>query len=146
VREGQQHAELVPHQSQEFIALVDLAAASLRASGSLTMRVLGASMVPAIQPGETITVRRAEMAQARLGDVVLCKRDGRFFVHRIVSHRGHAIVTRGDAVRAWDPPAGPDEFLGIVTCAPRTWRGRAMATLFRRSPLAARVYIRLAGA
>lgn len=126
--------------------MIELAAASLRASGSLTMRVWGSSMLPTIRPGDVITVRRAEIAQASAGDVVLCKRSGRFFVHRVVAHHGHSIVTRGDAVRASDPPVGPREFLGIVTCAPRSRRERIAAMLFRRLPLAARVYLRLASA
>ena len=110
------------------------------------MRVWGSSMLPTIHPVEVITVLRAQVAQASTGDVVLCKRNGRFFVHRVVAHRGDSIITRGDAVRANDPPAGPEEFLGIVTCSPRNRRGRVAAMLFRRWPLAARVYLRLAGA
>jgi hypothetical protein len=103
-------------------------------------------MLPAIHPGDMVTVRRAEMAEAFVGDVVLCKREGRFFAHRMVARREHAIVTRGDAVRAHDLPVAAHEFLGIVTCAPRTWRGRVAASLFRHSLLAARVYMRLARA
>ena len=126
--------------------MIELAAASLRASGSLTMRVWGSSMLPAIRPGDLITVRRAQISQASNGDVVLCKRNGLFFVHRVVAHHGDSTVTRWDAVRANDPPAGPDEFLGIVTLPPRSRPARAAAMLFRRWPLAARAYLRLASA
>jgi signal peptidase len=124
--------------------VIELAAASLRASGSLTMRVWGSSMLPAIQPGDIVAVRRAEMAEACIGDVILCKRNGRFFAHRMVARHGDAVVTRGDAVRAEDPPVQAHEVLGIVTCAPRTRRDRIAATLFRHSRIAARLYMRLA--
>lgn len=135
--------------------MIELAAASLRTSGSLRMRVAGSSMLPAIRPGDIVTVRRASPAEASRGDVVLFVRDGRFFTHRVIERRGSSMVTRGDAVAVEDPPVHPNEFLGIVISTQRGHRpasvprqtslGRAAATIFRRSSWAGRVFTRLNG-
>ena len=114
--------------------MVELAAASLRASGRLRMRVLGSSMLPAIRPGDIVTVRSGEPAEASPGDVVLFMRENRFFVHRVVRSEMSGLVTRGDAVPAEDPPVQPYEFLGFVVA---TQRGP------RLLPLAGRLLSRL---
>lgn len=133
--------------------MIELAADSLRASGRLRMRVAGSSMLPAIRPGDLVTVRRGAPAEARAGDVILFHRDGRFFTHRVVSRQGESLVTRGDAVAALDPPVQPGEFLGIVVstqrgrgpaldCARTTWLQRLAAGVFRRSAAAGRLFTR----
>lgn len=134
--------------------MVELAAASLRASGGLRLRVLGSSMLPAIRPGDLIRVRRCHAQEAAAGEVVLFLRDGRLFAHRVVGRAGRALVTRGDAVEACDPPVLPHELLGKVVSTQRGGRSfaaggrrtplqRAAAAVFRRSPLAGRLFTRV---
>ena len=117
------------------------------------MRVIGSSMLPAIRPGDIVTVRSGLPARAAIGEVVLFLRESRFFVHRVVGRRGSALVTRGDALATPDPPVEPGEFLGFVVATERGRRppagprqsalDRAAASLFRRSPFAGRLFTRL---
>lgn len=133
--------------------MIELAADSLRASGRLRMRVAGSSMLPAIRPGDLVSVRRCGPAQASIGDVVLFQRDGRLFAHRVVRLEAESLVTRGDAVATDDPPVRATEFLGIVEstqrgrgpaldCARHAWPQRLAAGVFRRSALAGRLFTR----
>jgi hypothetical protein len=111
--------------SRQAIKL-ELATEVLRASGELRFVASGASMIPAIFPGDALIVRNQPIERARCGDVALWSREGRFYAHRVVrtakAGERAAIVTRGDALNQDDPPVGSDEFLGHVCGVVR--RGR----------------------
>lgn len=100
-----------------------LAAEVVRTFGELRLRVLGTSMAPSILPGDLVFIERAELDEISQGEVVLFSRDGRLFVHRVVSAtRGSDetfLVTRGDRLRHDDPPVSPSEFLGRVVSIER---------------------------
>jgi signal peptidase len=106
-----------PAPSRQAIKL-ELATEVLRASGELRFVASGASMVPAIFPGDILIVRNQPIERTRSGDVALWSREGRFYAHRVVrtakAGERAAIVTRGDALNQDDPPVGSDEFLGHV--------------------------------
>lgn len=93
----------------------------LRDFGSVTFRVQGTSMVPALAPGDLVTVCRCHISQVQFGDVILFRRDGRLFLHRVVERRpcGQGVIlrTRGDRLRGPDPSIGCAEFLGRMTAA-----------------------------
>ena len=91
-------------------------------------------MLPAIRPGDIVTIRSGLPTEASTGDVVLFMREGRFFVHRVVGRGVAGLVTKGDAIPAEDPPVQPHEFLGFVIS---TLRGP------RLLPWASRLYARL---
>lgn len=101
--------------------------------GEARLRVLGASMLPAIWPGDTLTVRRCPMAHASNGDVVLATRDGRLFAHRVIASGDSRLLTRGDALDDIDPPVSAENFLGVVVgvarpgVLPRPQRRRGLA-------------------
>ncbi len=95
-----------------------LAAEVLRSNGKLKLRATGASMLPTLWPGDLLTIRYSNFDQVEPGDVVLFLRDGRFFVHRILSKTSFEeefLVTRGDCMPQADPPVRPGELLGKVT-------------------------------
>lgn len=80
-------------------------------------------MLPTLWPGDVLTIRTQSFEQVRDGDVVLFERDGRFFIHRILSkcptgERPHC-VTRGDAMLAVDAPVLSEELLGKVVSLKR---------------------------
>lgn len=115
------------------------------------MRVSGSSMLPAIRPGDVITVRRCGHEGASPGEVVLFCREGRFFAHRVVARAGEALITRGDAIAVPDAPVLPDELLGKVVATERGGRPlgarptgleRLAAGVFRRCALAGRLFAR----
>jgi signal peptidase I len=106
---------------------LELAVQVARTFGSLRLRVMGTSMMPAIQPGDLLSIRRVDLNDASPGEIVLFARGGRLFAHRIVD-RGHSsrdpyLVTRGDRLLENDPPVFQSELLGRVTAIERG-RGR----------------------
>ncbi len=76
-------------------------------------------MLPTLWPGDLLTVQVQPPEQAEPGEIVLCMRWGRFFIHRIVSTNPTEdeafLITRGDCMPKDDPPVGRDELLGKVT-------------------------------
>jgi len=92
----------------------DLASEVLQRFGQLRLRVTGASMLPAVWPGDVVTIHRSRFSEVSRGDLVLFFRDRRFFVHRVLEVSGHSLLTRGDSVLGPDPPVSPDELLGRV--------------------------------
>ena len=128
----------------------------LNSTGQSKLAVTGASMLPAIWPGDVLEVHRQAASEISLGDVVLFARHGGFAAHRVVEKvtgpERTLLITRGDALRAADPPVSPEELLGRVTAILRGGRrldphltrwARAAAWFLARSEFCARVARRL---
>ena len=109
-------------------------------------------MLPAIYPGDCLTVRTFGAETPRRGEIVLYQRGGEFYVHRIVgiSDEGAALIyeLRGDALTDYDPSVAASELLGRVTSLerrgvslePNTADGiqyRAMCVMIRHSKFSA---------
>ena len=133
----------------------ELASEVLCSSGRLRLHVTGWSMLPAIMPGDTLEIERIHPDAVSEGDIVLFSRDRRFFVHRVVAKgrpKDAAIVTRGDAMPASDPPVPLSDLLGKVSFILRNGKcikpnrnlrrsEQAVAALVQRSEFAARVIV-----
>jgi signal peptidase I len=139
-------------------AKCDLAGQVLRSFGALRLRVTGSSMLPSLWSGDLLLIERHDFARISTGDIVLYIRQGRLFVHRVVSAADESgreqLVTQGDALRAPDPPVTSAELLGKVSLvfrggkwiAPRPRRSLGallMAALVSRSARAAGLLSRL---
>ena len=76
-------------------------------------------MLPAVWPGDLLTVHSRQPEDAQRGEIVLYMRRGRFFIHRIVStnltDQDAFLITRGDSMPKNDLPVRRSEFLGKVT-------------------------------
>jgi hypothetical protein len=120
----------------------------LKSFGQAKLAVTGTSMLSSIWPGDILEVRRQNAAEIFPGEVVLFERDGRLFAHRVVEkvggHERTLLITRGDGLRAPEPPVSPEELLGRVTAIvrgarriePRVSRwGRAASWVLSRSDL-----------
>ncbi len=105
-------------QSRDSLKL-ELAAEILREFSEVRFIAQGTSMLPAIYPGDCLTVRSFGTKAPRCGDIVLCRRANEFRVHRIASvlEKGSAksYVLCGDALTEADPPVSAGELLGRVT-------------------------------
>jgi len=108
-----------------------LAEEVVRTFGEVRLRVFGISMVPAILPGDVVSVRRASAEEVSVGEAVLYSRGGRLFVHRVVDRTNAAtgdrseeprLITRGDRMRREDSPVAPSELLGRVVSVERDRR------------------------
>jgi signal peptidase I len=99
-----------------------LAEEVVRTFGEVRLRVFGTSMVPAILPGDLVSVQRTAIGEISSGEIVLYSREGRMFVHRVVACAGQSLAaqgdpfltTRGDRLLYNDPPVTSTELLGRV--------------------------------
>ena len=131
----------------------ELASEVLCLSGHLRLQVNGWSMLPSVQPGDTLMIERANLSEVSTGDIVLFGRDQRLFAHRVVAKRSRAanavIITRGDAMPHSDLPVIDTQLLGRVSYIVRNGRlirpakslllsERVEAAIVQRSSSAAR--------
>lgn len=74
-------------------------------------------MLPTLWPGDLLTVSSVRPELIQPGDIVLSMRQGRFFVHRVMSRDLNEgfLITRGDCMPENDPPVGRLELLGRIT-------------------------------
>src|SRR5712691_374218 len=97
----------------------ELFAEVLRSYGKGRLRVTGTSMVPAVWPGDMLTIYREDISRVVLGQIVLFTRDRRLFAHRVrekASQEGKPLlVTRGDRLSENDLAVSKSELLGTVT-------------------------------
>jgi signal peptidase I len=141
----------------------ELAGEVVRTFGSVRLRAFGTSMVPAILPGDLISIERAGLDEIVPGEVVLFTRNDRLFIHRVIDRSVSSnpelsgepcVITRGDRLPHTDPPVRPDELLGRVVSIQRGGRPvslslrltrseRWTARLLQTSDLATSFYLRL---
>jgi hypothetical protein len=130
-----------------------LAVEVLRGGGRLRLHVHGESMLPTLWPGDLAEIEACSLNDVGDGEIVLAMRDGRLFLHRLLTHVGEStFVTRGDSMPGADLAFGSDAFLGKLVAASRVgarvglalrpW-SRALGFLFCYCSLARRVALRL---
>lgn len=106
-----------PVHSREETEL-DLAAEVLRRFGEVRLVARGSSMIPSIYPGDLLSIRFEQSADIQCGDVVLCLREGRFWIHRVARkwrEGGRRVfATQGEALPNEDPPVDEKQLLGRV--------------------------------
>ena len=108
----------------------DLVAEVVRATGSATLKVTGLSMLPAIWPGDVLTVSRVSPTLIEPDQVVLYRHNGKFTAHRVVQVAHDHFLTRGDCVPSLDPPVTFSAMVGQVIAVSRNGR----AVKFQPSP------------
>jgi hypothetical protein len=90
-----------------------LAADALRRSGHLRLQVYGESMLPALWPGDVVEIASCLLEDVRPGEIVLARRDGRLFLHRLVAPcTPKGFLLRGDSMPGSDPQFPPEALLG----------------------------------
>jgi len=133
-------------------ACCDLIADVARNQGQVQLKVAGASMVPALWPGDLVTVRSCDSSELQPGTIVVFRQNERLVTHRLMYWAGDCAVTRGDARPRYDQPVKAGEVLGRVDSAlrngrpvnlqPSLWH-RVLASVFRRSEWCASIYLRM---
>ena len=127
-------AEPIPLADETHQQQISLVCDALRLAGRLRLRVQGASMLPALWPGDVLTVD-SNSEPLVCGDIVMVERDGRLFVHRLVARDGSYWITCGDAVPQNDPPVESRNVLGKIVGiqrGKREWSPRANVSLFEQ--------------
>lgn len=97
-----------------------LAVESLRQSGRLRLMVRGESMLPSLWPYDIVQIESASLDRVRQGDIVLAYRDGRFYLHRLLSVCGSGFISRGDSMPVADPAYSADSLVGKLTAIERS--------------------------
>jgi signal peptidase I len=131
---------------------------TLRTFGRIRLQVTGSSMLPAVWPGDILSVCHSGIDQVSPDDIVLSERQGRLCAHRVVNKiagRDAAhLITCGDQLSVDDPPVFAHELLGRVTSIQRNRshidpraglpRGRRfLSIILSRSALATRLMLHL---
>ncbi len=89
----------------------------LLAGRSVTIRVLGQSMLPFFQSGSRITLRPLRSGDLRRGHVVLGETDnGHFVVHRILEVFEDSVTLLGDGNVVGTETMPRERIYGIVDC------------------------------
>jgi len=101
-----------------------LVADALRLSGRLRLQVHGESMLPALWPGDVVEIASCSLEDVRPGQIVLARRDGRLFLHRLVSTRKpQGFLLRGDSMPGSDPQFPAEALLGRLVSKADERRG-----------------------
>ena len=134
-----------------------LLAELVRKYGLVRLPAVGTSMVPAIHPGDLLSVQRVGLEEISRGDIVVYARRGVLIGHRVVRVRATVspepyLITRGDRVQRDDAKVLPCELIGRVTLVQRGHRSsnlrplrsaaeRALCLALRNSDLATYLYL-----
>ena len=109
----------------------------------MELRPTGGSMLPAIFPGDRVTLRAP--GRLKRGDVILT--DGpRPRLHRVVAldRRRGTLSTRGDATTSVDPEVELDAVVGVVSRITPHWPARLRFVAARAAAALRRRGLRLA--
>jgi signal peptidase I len=119
-------------------ACCDLVEEVARSSGKVHLKVTGASMVPALWPGDLLTVRTCDLSELSPDAIIVFRQKQRLIVHRLMHRTGDQIVTRGDARPCLDDPIAAGEIVGCVESVLRNGRPvNPRISLWQRSVAAA---------
>jgi signal peptidase len=133
-------------------ACCDLIADVARSQGKVHLKVAGVSMVPALWPGDLLTVRRCEPEELQAGSIIVFRQNQRLVVHRLMHWEDGRVVARGDAHFCLDRPAPASDVIGRVesierdgrTVTPRlSIQQSVVGFVLRRSQRATRFYMRV---
>jgi hypothetical protein len=78
----------------------------------LRLQVRGESMLPTLWPGDIAEIAFCSLRDVRRGEIVLGFREGRFFLHRLLSPDRESFVTLGDSMPSPDPVFPANALLG----------------------------------
>ena len=101
-------------EAQRRAACCELILAVARTSGEVSLKLSGTSMLPAVWPGDVVTVRRCDLAELQPRQIVLFHREGTLVAHRVLLASQNQLMTQGDSVPACDPPVNASEVVGQV--------------------------------
>ena len=103
-------------------ACCDLIADVVRGHGKVLLKVAGASMVPALWPGDVVTVQRCAPQELISGSIIVFRQNQRLVVHRLMHWQEDCAVTRGDLHPCLDLPTPAGDVIGRVETIERNGR------------------------
>lgn len=109
-------------EAQRHDVCCELVCDAARISGEVRLKVAGASMLPALWPGDVLTVRHCESSELKQKQIALYLRDGTLTAHRVKQVSGDRLILQGDALPRFDPPVKASEIVGQVVGISRSGR------------------------
>ncbi len=100
------------NKNQEYQKLVQQAIIN---NNETTLPIKGMSMYPTIKHGDKITLKRADISQLSIGDVIAVREGQKLQVHRIVWKKRSLFVTKGDHNFHFDSKVKKNQIIGLVT-------------------------------
>jgi ribosomal protein S18 acetylase RimI-like enzyme len=113
--------------------VIELQRDVLRLGHPLRVKLHGMSMHPLIRAGDVVVVRSVPWTALRRGDVAYYERECRLVAHRVMVapfDEDAPLITKGDTLSNYDPPARPEQLIGRVEAIERN--GRAISLVGRR--------------
>jgi hypothetical protein len=103
---------------------VDVSCELLARGYGVRFRASGGSMQPAICDGDLVTVAPGAARPVAAGTVILYRRLGRLFAHRVVgagvdTAGRRRVLVRGDAAMVCDAPVSPAQIVGHLVSVHR---------------------------
>jgi signal peptidase I len=93
--------------------VADVLRRSDRLRQSVRLQVHGESMLPALWPGDVVEIASCSLEDVRRGEIVLARREGRLFLHRLVAPcTPNGFLLRGDSMPGPDPLFPSEALLG----------------------------------
>ncbi len=103
-----------------------------RTPQAVRLRVHGESMLPGLWPGDVVEIASCSMEDVRPGEIVLAVREGRFFLHRLITPcTPNGFRLRGDSMPGCDPQYPPEALLGRLVRGSDERRSLSSASLSR---------------
>jgi signal peptidase I len=133
-------------------ASCELVAEVARSSGEVQLKLTGTSMVPAVWPGDVVTVRHCNVSQLKPGHIVLYCGESSLTAHRLLRFSNDLLILQGDSLPSCDPPMQAFGVVGRVVSIVRNgrpvslkrkFRHRLVSSIVRRSELCRHVTLRL---
>lgn len=111
----------------------DLHRTALELAGAEPVRVTiqGGSMQPVYRSGDAVFVDPSGRSQPAAGQVITFMQEDGLMTHRVVRVETAQVLTKGDAVRSFDPPIPRGQILGTVIAHERDGRLRPVSTGLR---------------
>lgn len=80
-------------------------------------------MLPALWPGDVVEIAGCSLREMRRGDIVFACREGRFFLHRLLTRsEAEGFLARGDSMPGPDPRYDSGALLGRLVRVVRAGR------------------------
>jgi len=114
--------------------VADALGSSCGSLNSMRLRVYGESMLPALWPGDVVEIESCSFEEIKPGDIVLAQREGRLFLHRLMSQPStDGFCLRGDSMPASDPTFPAPALLGRLVQTGTRKRGVFGTALLSRA-------------
>src|SRR3989338_6973704 len=83
-------------------------------SNKFLLKTSGTSMLPVLQSGYIVGYKKTSFSKCYINDIILAKKNGRIFTHRLIYKNQVYLVTRGDNNYISDGKIYPSHIIGKV--------------------------------